>query len=201
MELTTVVENLKKRGYDALYCPDAATAKECALERIGDATVGIGGSATVRDLGLYNALLERGNIVHWHWPVEKAEKDAARREAIRAEVYLCSANALLFDGRILNIDGTGNRVAATTFGPKRVVMIIGRNKLVETVDEGIARTRRECCPQNARRQGLKTPCAATGVCADCASPDRMCNIFSIFERMPKGFDSFTVLLVDESLGL
>lgn len=201
MAYEELLKNLKKRGYDAYYCANAEEAAQTVLDLVGSDSVGIGGSATVRDLGLYERLTGRGNSVAWHWKVDKPYKDAERRKAMQAQVYLCSANALLTDGRIVNIDGTGNRVAATTFGPERVIMIVGKNKLAGSVDEGIERTRRDCCPQNARRQGLKTPCAATGKCADCAVPDRMCNIISIFERMPKGFKSFAVVFVDEALGL
>lgn len=201
MAYEEILNNLKKRGYDAYFCASSAEAADKTAELVGTDTVGIGGSATVRDLGLYERLTEKGNSVFWHWKVDKPYKDAARRAAMQAQVYLCSANALLTDGRILNIDGTGNRVAATTFGPERVIMIVGRNKLVSSIDEGIERTRRDCCPANARRQNLKTPCAATGQCADCHVADRMCNIISIFERMPKGFKSFAVVLVDEDLGL
>lgn len=201
MDYEAILSNLNKRGFEAYYCETASQAADKVMQLIGDDSAGIGGSATVKELGLYERLLERGNRVSWHWPVERTEKDRARREAALADVYLCSANALLTDGRILNIDGTGNRVAATTFGPGRVIMIVGKNKLVSSVDEGIERTRRECCPQNARRLNLKTPCAVTGVCTNCSSPDRMCNIISVFERMPQGFSSFAVVLVNESLGL
>ena len=201
MEYEKLLKNLKNRGFDAYYCTNDEEAIQKTLDLIGNDSVGIGGSITVRDLGLYERLIERGNSVFWNWKVDDSQKDAMRREAMRAQVYLCSANALLVDGRVMNIDGTGNRVAATTFGPARVIMIIGKNKLVNSVDEGIERTRKECCPQNARRMNLKTPCAITGTCTDCTAPDRMCNIISIFERKPNGFKSFVVVFVDKELGL
>lgn len=116
------------------------------------------------------------------------------------EYYLCSANALTQNGQIVNIDGTGNRVASTSFGPKNIIMIVGKNKLVDTIESGFERIKRECCPKNARRLNLKTPCAVTGKCNDCNSPDRLCNVSVVISGKPKGFDNFYIILVNESLG-
>ena len=110
------------------------------------------------------------------------------------------ANAITEDGVIVNIDGTGNRVAASIFGPKRVVYVIGRNKIVDGgVDAAIARIKKFACPPNAKRLGKKTPCAATGVCADCDSPDRICKVTAIFDRRPTGTPT-AVYVVDADLG-
>lgn len=202
MEPNKTVKALAGRGFLAETFETGAEAKARALEIIGSKSVGIGGSATVRDLGLYEALKAQGNEVYWHWKVEKSEVGAERKRANAAEVYLSSANALLADGRLVNIDGTGNRTAGLVFGPETVIMIVGRNKLVEgTLDDAVARIKREACSKNAQRLGLQTPCAVTGQCADCHSAQRMCCVTYIHEAPCKSQKAFYVLLVNEELGL
>ena len=116
------------------------------------------------------------------------------------DLFLLSANAITADGRIVNIDGNGNRVAASISGPRRTLYVIGRNKIVEGgVDDAIARVKRCACPPNCRRLGKRTPCAATGVCADCDSPDRICKVTAIFDRRPTGMPT-KVIVVDADLG-
>ena len=126
-----------------------------------------------------------------------------RDHQLVCDLFLLSANALTADGRIVNIDGTGNRVAASICGPKRVVYVIGRNKIVDGgVDEAIARIRRCACPSNAKRLGKRTPCGLAGACVGgegCDSPDRMCKVTAVFDRKPTGI-SAKVILVDEDLG-
>ena len=117
----------------------------------------------------------------------------------RADVYLAGANAVTLDGKLLFIDGTGNRTAAITFDPGRVILVIGKNKLAADENAGFHRIRTEACPLNARRLHLRTPCALTGRCTDCASEQRMCNVFLTLERCP-GAHPVEVLLVDEALG-
>ena len=200
-DYSKILENLNRRWFKGHFCKTKEEAKALALEIIGNDSVGFGGSITVSDLGIYDALLEKGNEMHWHWKVgTKEEKRTERETSLFADIYLASANALTRDGRVLNIDGTGNRVASLAFGPKRVLLIVGKNKLVDSIDEGIERTRRDCCPKNARRQNLKTPCSVTDKCTDCSSPDRMCNIFTVTEYAPKGFREYHIILVDEDLG-
>ena len=200
-DINTAAANLEKHNFTAKVCNTSAEAVDLALELIGTGSAGIGGSVTVKQLGLYDKLAAQGNEVHWHWAAEKEQKGTERRKALTTDFYLCSANALTESGMILNIDGTGNRVAATVFGPKNIIMIAGRNKIVDSIEDGLARIRRECCPANARRLNLRTPCALTGECTDCSSPDRMCNVFTVYERKPKGFENFFVILVNEDLGL
>ncbi len=179
----------------------AAEAKAAALRIIGSRSVGIGGSATVRDMGLAEALQAKGNAVYWHWLAAKEAKQAARDKALTADVYMCSANALTLDGRLVNIDGTGNRAAGLIYGPHEVVVIVGQNKIVNTLDEAMERIKRDACPQNARRLGLDTPCAKTGQCYDCRTAARMCNVTFILEAPTRPVKAFHVLLVKEDLGL
>ena len=179
----------------------AEEAKAAALEIIGHKSVGIGGSATVRDMGLAQALQANGNEVYWHWLVAKEAKQAARDKALMADVYMCSANALTTDGRLVNIDGTGNRAAGLIYGPHDIIVIVGKNKIVNGLDEAIERIKRDTCPGNARRLGLDTPCAKTDQCHDCRTAARMCNVTFILEAPTRPVKAFHVLLVKEDLGL
>lgn len=184
--LEATAEALRKRGFEVVCCATREAAAETVMKLAADAaTVGQGGSVTLRELGLPEALAAVGKT-----PARRADVD----------LFLLSANALTADGRIVNIDGNGNRVAASINGPRRVCYVIGRNKIVAGgVDEAIARIKKFACPPNCRRLGKKTPCAETGVCADCDSPDRICKVTAIFDRKPTGI-ACTVVLVDEDLG-
>lgn len=200
MDLNQVVQNLNQRRFIAKKFASKEAAGAEALSIIGSRSVGIGGSRTMVDLGMYKTLLSQGNIVFNHTLCAPDQKELNREMALTADVYLCSMNAILFDGRMINIDGTGNRVAATLFGPETVIIIAGKNKLAEDYDSAIALIRRETCPQNARRQGFKTPCALTGICADCRTADRMCNATVIHEYPTRHVKAFYVFLVDQYLG-
>ena len=197
----SLIHQLRGRGFLAERFETGAQAKEAALALIGTRSVGIGGSITVRDLGLPEALTAQGNKIHAHWYASPEELPTVRHEALHADVYLCSANAVLTDGRLVNIDGTGNRVAGLIYGPPVLIVIAGSNKIAESLDEGIARIRRECCPGNAWRLGLDTPCARTGKCVDCRTPARMCNVITIHEAPTRAVKEFHVFLTDEPLGL
>ena len=187
------VEALQRRGFDAEYVADenaaAARVLKIAAEQ-GARTLGTGGSATVKALGLVDSLKAAGLATFGH---------GDPREQV-AELYLLSANALTADGRIVNIDGACNRISASVWGPKQVVFIIGRNKIVEGgIDAAIARAKKFACPPNCRRLERKTPCAETGVCVDCDSPDRICKVTMIMERRPTRTPTI-VLVVDADLG-
>ena len=181
------VEALKRRGYDAVAVATRGEAKAIVMEEAaGAASVGWGGSETIKEIGARAALEASGKEIRDH--------------QTQTDLFLLSANALTEDGLIVNIDGTGNRVAASIFGPKRVVYVVGRNKIVPGGPaEAIARAKRCACPPNCRRLARKTPCAATGVCADCDSPDRICKVTAVFDRCPTHTPTL-VVLVDEDLG-
>lgn len=199
-KLDALVEKLKKYGYDVHTFENAQQAKNYLLETIPQTdTVGIGGSMTVQQMGLDQALRARGQQVFWHWGVPAEEANEMRKKAATADTYLCSANALTMDGKIVNIDGFGNRLAATLHGTGKVYMIVGKNKLTENLDAAIARIKNASCPANAKRLGLKTPCAVLGHCTDCSSPQRMCRATLIFDRKPNAHP-IDILLVDEELG-
>lgn len=198
MNIDTVVANLNKRRFIASRYASNQALRDAVLDIIGNRSVGIGGSASASELGIYETLTGQGNPVHCHTYTD--QKDEARRAAMGAEVYLCSANAITEDGMILNIDGTGNRIAATVFGPKTVIVIAGSNKLAKDAESGIERARRDSCPKNARRLGLSTPCARTDKCGDCQTPARMCNAFMLLAYPTRNVEKFYVLLSDERLG-
>lgn len=182
-----LVAALTRRGFETVVAQTKAEACALVLAEAADAeSVGWGGSETIKEIGA-RAELERSG-------------KAVRDHQTACDLFLLSANAVTGDGRIVNIDGCGNRIAASIHGPKKVVYVIGRNKLVAGgVDEAIARIKAKACPPNARRLGRQTPCALEGVCRDCDSPDRMCKVTAIFERKPTGL-SAKVILVDEDLG-
>lgn len=180
-----LLTSLRGRGFLPQLLPNAAQAREAALSILGARSVGFGGSATIQSLGLYEALKARGNEVFWHWYEPPEARIAVERRALQAEAFLTSSNAVLTDGRLVNIDGTGNRVAGLLFGPPLVVVVLGCNKIVDgTVDDAVARIRREGCPGNARRLGLDTPCARTGRCADCRT-GRACATSWPYTSIPR----------------
>ena len=201
IDYNSITKALSSRRFLPQVFDTAEEAKSAVLELIGSKSVGIGGSATVRDMHLAEALQANGNEVCWHWLVPKPEKQAARDKALKADVYMCSSNALTTDGRLVNIDGTGNRAAGLIYGPHEVIVIIGKNKIVSTLDEAVERIKRDNCPYNARRLGLDTPCAKTGKCHDCRTAARMCNVTFIMEGPTRPVKAFHVLIVKEDLGL
>jgi len=193
---------LKANGFKAVYVDNSREALDKVMALIPkEAKVGIGGSVTVREIGLVEVLEKQGHTIFAHWgkSLELKEKLEMRKKALTSDVYLTSSNAITLKGQLLNIDGTGNRVAAMIFGPKKVIIIAGANKLVDTLDDAFARIRNITSPFNAKRLNFKTPCALTGKCNDCDSPDRMCNITVILEKRPKLSD-ITIVLVGEALG-
>lgn len=194
------IEALKKNGIKAEFFSDSDSAMKYLLENIDSgAKVGIGGSMTVKSLGIPEKLMERGNKVYFHWLESTPEgMDAARTNASHADVYLTSTNALTEAGQLVNIDAVGNRVTAMIFGPKKVFILCGINKLTKNLDAAMQRIK-DNTYKNARRLKLNTPCAVTGKCNDCNSSQRMCNVTTIIDRKP-GKTDMEVILVGEELG-
>ena len=160
-------------------------------------SVGIGGSMTIRELHIADAIRDSGVDVHWHWQEEGPAAFAPAREA---DLYLCSANAVTTEGLLVNIDGTGNRVASMIHGPKAVVAVVGVNKLVDGgAPQAFARIKREACPPNAKRLGLPTPCGTTGRCNPEKCEGGFCNVLTI-QQHPTGRRPYHVVLVNEELG-
>lgn len=194
------LEALEKNGIKAAYFADSDSAVNYLMNNIkNEETVGIGGSMTVNSLGIPEKLIDRGNKVYFHW-LESTPlgMDEARNNAAKADVYLSSTNALTEAGQLVNIDGTGNRVASMIFGPKKVYVICGVNKVTKNLDAALQRIK-DNAYKNARRLKLNTPCAVTGKCSDCKSPQRMCNITTIIDRRPNKTD-FEVIIIGQELG-
>jgi len=201
LRLNATAKALEGNGFKAYVVPDRVVAKELILNLIPEGSVvGIGGSVTIREIGVIEELERRGFKVVHHWvKVSPEESLELRRKALTSDVYLCSSNAVTLDGKLVNIDALGNRVAAMVFGPKRVIVVVGRNKLVRDVEEGVSRAKNIAAVANALRLNYKTPCTTLGYCVDCKSPERSCNITTIIERKPTATDVH-VVLVNEDLG-
>ena len=196
MNLERVRDNLRARGFRAEIFDDGKAVSEYLNAAIDGTTVGFGGSVTLKELGLYDTLSAH-NDVHWHWAGDNEERD----RAMHTEVYLSSANGLSEGGELVNIDGTGNRVAATLYGHKRVYFVVGRNKIAPDYERALWRARNIAAPKNAQRLGMKTPCAARADhCYDCRSPERICRGLVVLWGPMMGTET-EVLLVRENLGL
>ena len=176
-QLEKVAEALKKRGFKAVCCATGAEARDYVMkEAEGAKSVGFGGSVTVKSIGLVEELAKAGKEIlrHGDPSLSPEKKVEVMHRELTGDLFLLSANALTMDGRLVNIDGNGNRVAASIYGPGKVIFVVGRNKLVDGgLDDAIARIKRCACPPNCRRLNKQTPCALTGECADCSSPDRL----------------------------
>jgi hypothetical protein len=203
----TAVGALAKREFDARFFPSREDAVQAVMEVIpAGAAVGCGGSWTMRQIGLLDALHERGNPLFAHETgMDFEEATRVRKEALLCPFYLSSANAITMRGDIMNIDGIGNRVAGISFGPASVIMVAGYNKLVADLDAAFERIREVAAPANAIRYSMavpgmeKTPCVEKGRCYDCNRPSSICRITTIIRQRPIMTD-FKVFLVGESLG-
>lgn len=201
--IVKVIESLKKNEMEGLYFPTAAEAKDEVLRRIPPgAKVGIGGSVTLREMGLLEALEKRGDEVYDHWKegLSKERRQEVGKKHQRSDFFLTSTNALTLDGKLINVDATGNRVASMIFGPERVMVIAGVNKIVKNLNEGLARVKKVAAPRNCQRRKDPTPCAQDLVCRNCDTPARLCRVTTIIERRPWGIKEFAVILVGEELG-
>lgn len=197
-----LVKKLEQRHYEAYYCPTAQEAVEKALSLIEEnSTITWGGSMTIRDAGLIKALYEaeKYNLLDRETLTDRAEIMEMYRQAFYADVYLTSANAMSEEGEIVNIDGNGNRVAAITFGPKKVIFMIGLNKVCGTLEAAITRARSTAAPINAARFDINTPCHTDGCCHDCHSPQCICNYIHVMRNSYPAL-RHTVILIGEEAG-
>lgn len=199
-QLERVAQQFRKRGIQARVFSNVDEVLPALLASIPtQASVAFGGSMTLHELGAFEALRERGQKVLWHWKVAKEEAEETRRNAMNADIYIASSNAVIEDGRLLNIDGTGNRVAAMIYGPPQVIIIAGRNKLAPDYASALTRIQTVACPKNAERLNRNVPCRHTGQCHDCRQPERMCQFTVTIEHKPDAA-TLEVWLVDEDLG-
>jgi hypothetical protein len=200
--IDTTLEALKKHGFEAKYC---ATRQEAAdfimAEAAGCKTVGIAGTHTARALEIVPKLEQAGKTLYDHWQLKPGtpEELECRRNQMRSDLFIASANALTMTGEIVNRDGCGNRINSMTFGPPQVILVVGKNKIVPDMDAALDRIENFAAPIRAMSLARKTPCVVTGQCMDCDSPERICRITSIIHRKPI-FTKITVIILDEDLG-
>ncbi|WP_295618734.1 lactate utilization protein [uncultured Intestinimonas sp.] len=192
-DLEKLRRNLEAEGFTVSCFGTAAQAADYLDAALDGKTIGIGGSVTIRDMGLAERLSTHARV-YWHW------NEDALEQAASAQVYLTSVNGLAETGELINIDGTGNRVASGLYGHEKVYFVVGRNKVAPDYDAALWRARNIAAPKNAQRLQVRTPCAAKGdKCYDCKSPDRICRALVVYWEKPKSMD-MEVVLIDEDLG-
>ena len=207
IRLTQVKEALEANGFGVFIAQDSAEAKEIVLRKIvpqtGARRISAGDSMTCINAGLFEALATVPGVEFIEPFAEELPLDEMMerlREALLVDLFITGTNAVTEAGQLVNLDMVGNRIGGITFGPKKVAILVGRNKIVPTLEDAIARVRNYAAPANAARLGLRTPCARTAHCENCRSPDRICNAWSILEKSyPQG--RVTVVLINQDLGL
>lgn len=194
-------ENFKLRNIEVEYFETLEKIKSYILNTIPiECTVGIGHSITLQKINITNSLLGRGNIVYdKELAKDREECKFIKKKALITDWYITGSKAVSIDGRIVNVDHSGNRVAAITFGPDKVIIIVGKNKVVDTVDEAIKRVKNISCPLNAKRAGFNPPCVTLNRCVDCVSRERVCNTLSIIEGQSDS-NRIKLCIVDEECG-
>jgi L-lactate utilization protein LutB len=198
----TIKEKMEKNNFEVVIMNSKDEVQEYIKNIIKEeSTVGVGGSMTLFETGIIDLLRKLNiNFLDRYEPNLTAEElTMVHHNAFNADYYLASTNAITLNGELYNVDGTGNRVAALSYGPKKVILIVGRNKIVNDIKAADDRVRNFAAPVNAKRLNRKTPCTITGKCSDCSSPDRICNFRVITNRVPSK-NRITILLVNEELG-
>ncbi|WP_291326590.1 lactate utilization protein [Desulfovibrio sp. UCD-KL4C] len=206
IRLGELKEVLDDNGFTTHVANNSHSAAALVLDKIipqlAPKSISFGGSMTVVDSGLFGQIKQLKNVkVIDTYDMKPApdERIARRRQALLSDLFITSANAVTNEGELVNLDGTGNRVAAMAFGPKNVIVLVGRNKICGDLEAATRRIKEYVAPVNAMRLKRKTPCAVTGTCADCSSPERICSVWGITEKSsPKG--RIHVVLINEDLG-
>jgi len=197
MNLEKLSKALEKGGIAYKYFDTKEQARDYLVSSLTGKTISFGGSITLQEMGLYDALSEKNNV-RWHW----ITTDADRKELTNtAEVYFSSANGIAETGEIYNIDGHTNRIAGTFYSPDISYLIVGINKIKPDLTSAIDYARNVAAPKNAKRLNAKTPCAEKAdKCYDCDSPARICRVASIIYRKPIAVKHMEVIVVGENLG-
>lgn len=205
--LTDVKAALEANNFEVFLAETIENAQEIVLEdlipHLKPETMSWGGSMTFTDSGLHKKLRDRTDIEVWDTfggKMSKDEKSQRRRQALHADLFITGTNAVTEGGQLVNLDMIGNRVAALTYGPRWVIILVGRNKIVADLEEAMFRVKNYAAPANCMRLDKKTPCVKTSYCEECKSPDRICNTWTITEKsFPKG--RVKIVLINEDLGL
>lgn len=196
MDRETLKHNFEAHGFATAFFKDGAAATAWLADRLKGCSIGFGGSVTLAQLGLYKALAAENQVV-WH---HRVNTPAIKALAAGCQVYISSANAVAATGELVNIDGAGNRIAMTLYGPREVYFVVGENKLCPNLPAALHRAQNVAAPKNAHRLQVKTPCASKGDrCYNCASPERICRCTAVLNRAPSVTPT-TVIFVDEDLG-
>jgi len=196
------VKALKDHGFDAHFVQTVEEARDLILNMVSAyESFGFGGSHTTRSLGLTQTLKAKGKTLfdHWEGNLFGEENKKIRLAQGRSDCFICSANAISATGEIVNVDAVGNRTAAMTFGPRKVIVVAGMNKVRPDLPSALERIREVAGPMRAKSLNIDTPCAKTGVCSDCNVPKRICEVTTILHRKPWMTD-ISVVLINESLG-
>jgi len=198
--MDTLKTNLEKKGFQVSCFETKEEAAQYITDALKGQKIGFGGSVTLQEMGLYEKLSENNEVI-WHWRIPEGKSGADILKAAReADVYFSSVNGIAETGEIVNIDNTGNRVAATLYGHKKVYLVAGLNKVAPDLSGAIDRARNIAAPPNAKRLGKKTPCAVKGDrCYDCKSPERICRTLNVLWERPTG-SVYEVILINENLG-
>ena len=202
LRLNQVVEKLKAHQFEAVCVKTKKDAAQEIWKYIHpNQRIGVGGSVTIRELGILEQLEAKGYTLYDHWKpgLSKEKVLEIRKSQMASDLFLGGVNAITLNGELVNIDFAGNRTNATTYGPGKVILVAGYNKIVEDVQEGITRIKNVAAPINAKRLNVDVPCAKVGKCVDCNSPNRICRVIMIHERKPALTD-ILVILVGEELG-
>jgi hypothetical protein len=197
-----VVESLKKNNFNADYVPTKEEAKKKVLDLVGDSTsIGIVGSMTVIELGILEEMENTGKelLNHGLATLSLEEKTAIRRRQLTCDCLICSTNAVTLDGKLVNVDGTGNRVSAMIFGPQKVIIVAGINKITKDLDAAMERIETYAAPMNNKRLNFANPCIKAGICMDCKTDTRICNVTTILRKKPTLTD-INIIIVGEEIG-
>jgi hypothetical protein len=200
--IDTTLDSLRQHGFGAEYFTTREALRAFVMESARDCeSVGVAGTHTVREVGLVEMLETAGKTMYDHWKhkIGTPEELDCRKKQMTADLFLTSANAVTMTGEIVNRDGAGNRINAMTFGPKKCIVVIGRNKITSDLDSALDRIEQTAAPLRAMSLRRKTPCTSAGRCMDCDSPERICRITSIIHRKPM-MSNITVAIIDEELG-
>jgi hypothetical protein len=206
IRLNNVKKELEKNNFEVFLVNSSSEAKDLVLNAIipqlGPKTIAWGGSVTFGSTGLAPILMADPRFVvinPYESGITPAESYERRRQSLLADIFFAGSNALTEDGKLVNLDGIGNRIGGINFGPKNAVLFVGRNKLAFDVESAMIRVKNIAAPINAMRLDKKTPCVATSFCQDCASPDRICSFWTITEKsFPK--HRIKVILINEDAG-
>lgn len=193
---------LEKNGFKACYFSTRNEVQSFFDEQFtAGLRVGFGGSVTLRELGIPSQAMKAGVVLLDHSApgLSPEEKMEVMRAQLTCDLFVSGTNAITLDGEIFNVDGNGNRVAALTFGPSKVIVVVGINKIVRNMDEALSRLETRASPMNNKRLGIPNPCTVSGLCSDCTAETRICRIYTTLKRRPRHSD-FTVVIAGEQLG-